>query len=46
MSRNLDISEAKLEELKTFALGLGLNQKNLAFQRTEQFKCRSNLMTE
>jgi len=31
MSRKTDISVEKLEELKKFALGLGLNSRNLPF---------------
>lgn len=46
MSRQLSIDSAKLEELKTFALGLGLNPRNLPFQVTEQHTCRNSLLRE
>jgi apolipoprotein D and lipocalin family protein len=43
MAKTTDIDDAKLEELKKYALRLGLNPKNLPFQKTEQHKCRNQL---
>ncbi len=43
MARTLTIDDQILEELKSYALGLKLNPRNLPFQRTEQFKCRNSL---
>jgi apolipoprotein D and lipocalin family protein len=45
MARALTIDNNKLEELKSYALGLGLNPRGLAFHRTEQFTCRNSLST-
>lgn len=43
MSRQTNINDKKLEELKQYALSLQLNPRNLPFQRTEQFTCRNSL---
>ena len=43
MSRTLSIPEEDLARLKNYALGLDLNPRGLAFQRTEQFTCRNTL---
>lgn len=46
MSRSLNTPEDRLEALKTYAIGLQLNPRNLPFQRTEQITYKNFLSIE